>query len=180
MAAQALVKPSYEDPIFTFSTNVLGTMNVLEAARGSVRVLHVHGAGLEFERVLDYPVEAWSWSDRLPGNPTLAELRARTGVQVVLEIRIVNGDLAKFFEYAMPLAGGFFGNDVAMPGVTASPLLSALRAAATVPRTSSLETVRNMVASGLGVSVLPRDALTPKYRPRRPRCRQRRPGRATG
>ena len=43
-----------------------------------MRVLHVHGAGLEFERVLDYPVEAWSWSDRLPGNPTLAEMRART------------------------------------------------------------------------------------------------------
>jgi LysR family hydrogen peroxide-inducible transcriptional activator len=32
-----------------------------------------------------------------------------------------------------------------------------------VRRTSSLETVRNMVASGLGVSVLPRDALAPKY-----------------
>jgi uroporphyrinogen decarboxylase len=54
------------------------SLRLLEAARGSVRVLHVHGAGLEFERVLDYPVEAWSWSDRLPGNPTLAELRART------------------------------------------------------------------------------------------------------
>ncbi len=33
-------------------------------------------------------------------------------------------------------------------------------------RTNSLETVRNMVASGLGVSVLPRDALTPKYHSR--------------
>ncbi|MDR2711367.1 MAG: LysR family transcriptional regulator [Burkholderiales bacterium] len=31
------------------------------------------------------------------------------------------------------------------------------------PRTNSLETVRNMVASGLGISVLPRDALTLKY-----------------
>jgi len=37
------------------------------------------------------------------------------------------------------------------------------RGDAPVTRTSSLETVRNMVASGLGVSVLPRDALTPKY-----------------
>jgi LysR family hydrogen peroxide-inducible transcriptional activator len=37
------------------------------------------------------------------------------------------------------------------------------RADAHVTRTNSLETVRNMVASGLGVSVLPRDALTPKY-----------------
>jgi LysR family hydrogen peroxide-inducible transcriptional activator len=39
-------------------------------------------------------------------------------------------------------------------------------AEAHVTRTSSLETVRNMVASGLGVSVLPRDALTPKYHSR--------------
>jgi LysR family hydrogen peroxide-inducible transcriptional activator len=37
------------------------------------------------------------------------------------------------------------------------------RGDAQVTRTNSLETVRNMVASGLGVSVLPRDALTPKY-----------------
>ena len=40
------------------------------------------------------------------------------------------------------------------------------RADAHVPRTNSLETVRNMVASGLGISVLPRDALTPKYHSR--------------
>ncbi len=37
------------------------------------------------------------------------------------------------------------------------------RAASPVARSNSLETVRNMVASGLGVSVLPRDAMTPKY-----------------
>ncbi|MEO5764214.1 MAG: LysR substrate-binding domain-containing protein, partial [Casimicrobiaceae bacterium] len=35
-----------------------------------------------------------------------------------------------------------------------------------VTRTNSLETARNMVASGLGISVLPRDALTPKYHSR--------------
>jgi len=40
------------------------------------------------------------------------------------------------------------------------------RADASITRTNSLETVRNMVASGLGVSVLPRDALTPKYHSR--------------
>ena len=37
------------------------------------------------------------------------------------------------------------------------------RAESSVARANSLETVRNMVASGLGVSVLPRDAMTPKY-----------------
>jgi len=40
------------------------------------------------------------------------------------------------------------------------------RADAHVPRTNSLETVRNMVASGLGISVLPRDAMTPRYHSR--------------
>ncbi len=38
-----------------------------------------------------------------------------------------------------------------------------LNADSHMPRTNSLETIRNMVASGLGISVLPRDALTPKY-----------------
>lgn len=33
MAAQSLVVPSYEDPIGTFSTNVMGTLNFLEASR---------------------------------------------------------------------------------------------------------------------------------------------------
>ncbi len=40
------------------------------------------------------------------------------------------------------------------------------RADAHVPRTNSLETIRNMVASGLGISVLPRDALTPRFHSR--------------
>jgi len=40
------------------------------------------------------------------------------------------------------------------------------RSGAPITRTNSLETIRNMVASGLGVSVLPRDALIPKYHSR--------------
>src|SRR5689334_2782956 len=35
MAAQALVRPSYDDPVFTYSTNVMGSVNVLEAARSA-------------------------------------------------------------------------------------------------------------------------------------------------
>ena len=34
LAAQPLVRESYQDPVGTFATNVLGTANVLEAARG--------------------------------------------------------------------------------------------------------------------------------------------------
>lgn len=33
MAAQALVRPSYAEPVETFATNVMGTVHVLEAAR---------------------------------------------------------------------------------------------------------------------------------------------------
>src|SRR3989338_486776 len=41
MAAQALVRRSYADPIETYSTNVMGTVHLLEAARlaGSVRAI---------------------------------------------------------------------------------------------------------------------------------------------
>ncbi|MFA4932330.1 MAG: CDP-glucose 4,6-dehydratase [Caldisericia bacterium] len=41
MAAQALVLPSYADPLTTFETNVMGTANVLEAARHSPSVRSV-------------------------------------------------------------------------------------------------------------------------------------------
>ncbi len=33
LAAQALVRPSYDDPVETFSTNIMGTLNVYEACR---------------------------------------------------------------------------------------------------------------------------------------------------
>ena len=33
LAAQALVRPSYENPVATFETNVMGSVNVLEAVR---------------------------------------------------------------------------------------------------------------------------------------------------
>lgn len=41
LAAQSLVRASYADPVETYATNVMGTVNVLEAARGvqSLRVL---------------------------------------------------------------------------------------------------------------------------------------------
>lgn len=38
LAAQALVLPSYEDPALTFATNVMGTVNVLEACRATPSV----------------------------------------------------------------------------------------------------------------------------------------------
>jgi uroporphyrinogen decarboxylase len=53
-------------------------IRMLEAMQGMTRVLHVHGSSLEIGRVLDYPFDVLSVSDRLKGNPTLAELRGLT------------------------------------------------------------------------------------------------------
>jgi len=41
LAAQALVKPSYAHPVDTYSTNVMGTVNVLEAVRNTESVRSV-------------------------------------------------------------------------------------------------------------------------------------------
>ena len=38
LAAQAIVRLSYKDPVDTFTSNVLGTVNVLEAARSAACV----------------------------------------------------------------------------------------------------------------------------------------------
>ena len=40
LAAQALVRKSYEDPAGTFEANMLGTMNVLEAVRATLAESH--------------------------------------------------------------------------------------------------------------------------------------------
>jgi CDP-glucose 4,6-dehydratase len=60
LAAQALVRPSYSAPMETFSTNIIGTLHVLEAARKTASVRSVvavttdkvyqnHEKGLAFE-----------------------------------------------------------------------------------------------------------------------------------
>lgn len=53
-------------------------LRVCEAMQGMVRILHVHGTHVDMRRVLDYPCEVFSVSDRLKGNPSLAELRKMT------------------------------------------------------------------------------------------------------
>jgi uroporphyrinogen decarboxylase len=53
-------------------------IRMLEAMQGMTRVLHVHGSSLQVDRVLDYPFDVLSVSDRLKGNPSLAELRRLT------------------------------------------------------------------------------------------------------
>jgi uroporphyrinogen decarboxylase len=53
-------------------------LRMLAAMAPMVRILHVHGAPVDVTRVLDYPIEALSVSDRLAGNPSIADLRKLT------------------------------------------------------------------------------------------------------
>jgi CDP-glucose 4,6-dehydratase len=76
MAAQALVRESYRDPLGTFGTNVMGTANLLQACRGardlgcvvvvtSDKVYENHGAGRPF-----------SEDDRLGGHDPYSNSKA--------------------------------------------------------------------------------------------------------
>jgi CDP-glucose 4,6-dehydratase len=76
LAAQALVKPSYDNPADTFSTNVLGSVNLLDAVRGcdSVRSLTYITSDKCYENV------EWVWgyreNDRLGGRDPYSASKA--------------------------------------------------------------------------------------------------------
>jgi len=58
-------------------------LKILEAVQGApFNLLHVCGAGIQFDEFADYPVTALSFAT-VPGNPTLGEAHARTGRAVV-------------------------------------------------------------------------------------------------
>jgi CDP-glucose 4,6-dehydratase len=60
LAAQSLVRPSYEDPVGTYSTNVMGVVHVLEAVRTceSVRAVVIVTSDKCYQN------QEWSWSYR--------------------------------------------------------------------------------------------------------------------
>ena len=53
------------------------------AARAPFNILHNCGSNIYFDLLGDYPLQAVSWASTLPGNPTLAEGKARTGKAVM-------------------------------------------------------------------------------------------------
>ena len=76
LAAQALVRPSYESPAATFETNVMGSVNLLEAVRqcGSVRSLVYITSDKCYENM------EWTWgyreNDRLGGRDPYSASKA--------------------------------------------------------------------------------------------------------
>ncbi len=67
-------------------------IEVLKAAEGMVRVLHVHGDHLEIDRIWDYPCEVISVSDRLQTNKCLmggineTRIQEQTLVEIKAEV----------------------------------------------------------------------------------------------
>jgi CDP-glucose 4,6-dehydratase len=60
MAAQALVRESYKEPVETYSTNVMGTVNLFEALRGGDGVRSV--LNITTDKV--YENKEWAWAYR--------------------------------------------------------------------------------------------------------------------
>lgn len=60
LAAQPIVRRSYEDPVYTYETNVLGTVNFLECTRKSNRVKSV--LNVTTDKV--YRNNEWEWAYR--------------------------------------------------------------------------------------------------------------------
>jgi CDP-glucose 4,6-dehydratase len=76
MAAQSLVRPSYADPVATYSTNVMGTVNVLEAARAqsAVRAIVIVTSDKCYENT--GAQRAFRESDRLGGHDPYSNSKA--------------------------------------------------------------------------------------------------------
>jgi CDP-glucose 4,6-dehydratase len=76
LAAQSLVRPSYQDPLQTWSTNVIGTANLLEACRQipGIRAIVVVTSDKCYEN------QEWAWgyreTDRLGGHDPYSASKA--------------------------------------------------------------------------------------------------------
>ena len=109
LAAQPLVRASYENPVETYSTNVMGTVNVLEAARktNAVRAVVVITTDKCYEN------KEWHWPyrevDRLGGYDPYSNSKA-CAEMVVSAYRRSFFHPDKFSEHGVALASVRAGN----------------------------------------------------------------------
>lgn len=101
-------------------------LRLLAAMDGLVRIVHAHGNPLQLRRILNYPCEVFSWSDRLSGNPSIASVRKLTG-----KCLMGGMDESKLHERSMPeiraevadtlVQAGGTRNFIVAPGCNVSP-----------------------------------------------------------
>lgn len=78
-AAEILSRDDFLTFVKPFSQRILQSINGL----GRMNTTHIHGEDLFFEDVLDLPTEIFSWWDRGPKGPSLAEIKDRTDACVM-------------------------------------------------------------------------------------------------
>jgi len=80
LAAQSLVRESYEKPVETFSTNILGTVNVLDCIRNSTTVKGciVYTSDKSYENIGTKQV--YTENDRLGGNDPYSASKASSEI----------------------------------------------------------------------------------------------------
>ncbi len=78
MAAQALVRQSYRDPVATFQTNVMGTVNLLQACRGLRRLQAIVIVTSDKVYENDGKGRAFAEQDRLGGHDPYSNSKACT------------------------------------------------------------------------------------------------------
>jgi CDP-glucose 4,6-dehydratase len=109
MAAQPLVRRSYEDPLGTYKTNVMGTANLLDAVRGcdSVRAVVVITTDKCYEN------QEWIWpyreEDRLGGHDPYSNSKACAEL-VVSSYRNSFFPTARYSEHGVAIASARAGN----------------------------------------------------------------------
>ena len=103
MAAQALVRPSYAEPLATYATNVMGTANVLQAARfaPSVRAVVVVTSDKVYEN--DGAGRPFTEDDRLGGHDPYSSSKACAEL-------VTNSFRRCFFDGACRIATARAGN----------------------------------------------------------------------
>lgn len=109
MAAQPLVRASYEDPVLTYATNVMGTVNLLEAARKAPSVRAI----LNVTTDKCYENKEWHWSyreiDPLGGHDPYSNSKACSEF-VTASYRASFFNPARYAEHGVALATARAGN----------------------------------------------------------------------
>jgi CDP-glucose 4,6-dehydratase len=102
MAAQSLVRRSYRDPRTTYATNVMGTVNVLEAARAapSVRAVVNVTSDKSYENDPSRPPRAFVETDPLGGHDPYSSSKGAAELVAAAYLR----------SYDLPLASARAGN----------------------------------------------------------------------
>jgi uroporphyrinogen decarboxylase len=131
---ESLTRERYERFMRPFDLEFLEAIR----GRGECHVLHAHGERLYFDRLLDYPVHALSWSD-LHGGPTIAEARRRTALTLMTGLDHVgfaemSADAVAAQVRAARAEGGatrfFLAPGCSLPTYAYPPLIRAARRAA--------------------------------------------------